>query len=210
MGSATRERSGTRPSMAPMIEIALPPHRAAFDPAGGALRSSTVLLVAPAHADWAPLTAGLLNSGVGRVLRAESIAAVDHIIDHQPAGDLALVSMSLHAKRNRVVRRLRAAGWHRVLQLTDVPDSDSVRAALLANHGRLAAPDDPDVARHQHDLSKRQLSILQQLAHGLTTKRISKNVGISTSAVKAHIGRMAQKLGSDDVVDAGLSAGLIK
>ena len=196
--------------MAPMIEIALPPHQGGFHPAGGALRSSTVLLVAPAHADWAPLTAGLLNSGVGRVLRAESIAAVDHIIDHQPAGDLALVSMSLHAKRNRVVRRLRAAGWHRVLQLTDVPHSDSVRAALLANHGRLAAPDDPDVARHQHDLSKRQLSILQQLAHGLTTKRISKNVGISTSAVKAHIGRMAQKLGSDDVVDAGLSAGLIK
>ena len=81
---------------------------------------------------------------------------------------------------------------------------------MLANHGRLAAPDDPDVARHQHDLSKRQLSILQQLAHGLTTKRISKNEGISTSAVKVHIGRMAQKLGSDDVVDAGLSAGLIK
>jgi DNA-binding CsgD family transcriptional regulator len=195
--------------MAPMIEIALPPHRAPFDPAGGSLRSSTVLLVAPAHAVWAPLTAGLLNSGIGRVLRAESIAAVDHIIDHQPAGDLALVSGSMQAKRNRVVRRLRAAGWHRVLQLTDVPDSDSVRAALLAHHGALAALDDNDVARPEHDLSKKQVSILQQLARGRSIKKISKNLGISTSGVKAHIGRMAEKLGSDDVVEAGLRAGLI-
>jgi len=196
--------------MAPMIEIALPPHRAPFDPADGSLRSRTVLLVAPAHPAWAPLTAGLLNIGVGRVLRAESLAAVDHIIGHQPAGDLALVSTSLQAKRNRVVRRLRAAGWHRVLQLTDVPDSESVRAALLANHGTLAAPDDSTVACPEHDLSKKQVSILRQLARGRSIKKISKNVGISTSAVKAQIGRIAEKLGSDDVVEAGLSAGLIK
>lgn len=192
-----------------MIELALPPHRAPFDPAGGALRSRTVLLVAPGHAVWAPLTAGLLSAGVGRVLRAESLDAVDLILRQEPAGDLALVSMSLRGKHDRVIRRLRSAGWRRVLPLT-LANSDPVRAALLADaHGTLGAPADPDSARHQYDLSRKQLGILKQVALGRPVKKIGKDLGMSASSVKAQIRRIAEKLGSDDLVGAGLRAGLI-
>jgi DNA-binding CsgD family transcriptional regulator len=192
-----------------MIELALPPHRAPFDPAGGALRSSTVLVVAPGHAVWAPLTAGLLSSGVGRVLRAESLEAVEQILRREPAGDLALVCMSLRGKHDRVIRRLRAAGWRRVLPLTP-DDSDPVRAALLADaHATLGASVDPESARHEYDLSRKQLGILQQVAAGRPVKKIGKDLGMSASGVKAQIGRIAEKLGSDDLVAAGLRAGLI-
>jgi len=75
---ATPSRSSR--SDARLIEIAVPPHRAPLDPVAGALRSSTVLVVAPGHAAWAPLTAGMLALGIGRVLRAESPAAVEAII----------------------------------------------------------------------------------------------------------------------------------
>ncbi len=209
MSSATAEQSGTRPSRAPMIELSLPPHRAPFDPAGGALRSRTVLVVAPGHAVWAPLTAGLLSSGIGRVLRAESLAAVDQILRQEPAGDLALVSMSLRGKHNRLIRRLRAAGWRRVLPMTSA-DSDPVRAALLADaRGTLGAPADPENARREHGVSRKQVVILRQVASGRPVKKIGKDLGMSASAVKAQIARIAEKLGSDDLVSAGLRAGLI-
>ncbi len=209
MGSATAERSGTRRSLAPMIELALPPQRAPFDPARGALRSRTVLVVAPRHPVWAPLTAGLLSAGVGRVLRAESQAAVDQIVRQEPPGDLGLVSMSLRGKHDRVIRRLRAAGWQRVLPLTPA-DSDPVRAALLADAYRtLDMPTDLDTARQECDLSRKQLRILQQVALRRPVKKIGKDLGMSASAVRAQIARIAEKLDSDDLVGAGLRAGLI-
>lgn len=166
-------------------------------------------MVAQGHAVWAPLTAGLLSSGVGRVLRSESLAAVDQIVREEPAGDLALVSMSLRGRHDRVIRRLRAAGWRRVLPLT-LANSDLVRAALLADaHGTIGGQADPEAARQEYDLSRKQFGILQQVASGRPVKKISKDLGMPASAVKAQIVRIAEKLGSDDLVGAGLRAGLI-
>ena len=202
-------RSDTR-----MIEISVPPHRASLDPVMGALRSSTVLVVAPGHAAWAPLTAGMLEMGIGRVLRAESPAAVDAIIANQSPGDLALVSTALGRKSRKVIRRLRAAGWHHVLALATGNDPAPVIAALLAGAGGvLTAPPERNGSRKDHNLSRRQVAILQDVARGLPVKRIARELGISTSTVKRHLRRIGAELGTDDVagmVGAGLRAGLIR
>ncbi len=196
-----------------MIEIAVPPHRASLDPVAGALRSSTVLVVAPGHAAWAPLTAGMLETGIGRVLRAESPAAVDAIIAQQAAGDLALVSTALGRKSRKVIHRLRAAGWRRVLALATGADPAPVIAALLAGAGgALGAPADPDSSRKDFHLTRRQVTVLQHVAHGMPVKRIAHELGISPSVVKRHLRQIAAELGTDDpagMVGAGLRAGLI-
>ena len=203
---------GGRAAM-PMIEIAVPPQRASLDPAAGALRSSTVLVVAPGHAAWAPLTAGMLEMGIGRVLRAESSAAVDAIIEHRPPGDLALVSTALGNKTGKVVRRLRAAGWRRVLALATGADPTPVVSALLAEDvpGLGTEHGERDL-RKEHHLSRRQVAVLHCLAQGLSVKQIARGLGISRSAVKRDVGHIGDELGARKVAEmaaAGVRAGLI-
>ena len=197
-----------------MIEIAVPPHRASLSPVVSALRSSTVLVVAAGHSAWAPLTAGMLEMGIGRVLRAESSAAVEAIIAQQPPGDLALVSTALGGKAHKVIRKLRAAGWQRVLALATGTDPAPVIAALLAGAGGvLGAPAGLDGSGRDHGLSRRQVTILQHVAHGSPVKRIARGLGMSRSSVKRQLRRIGSELGPADVagmVGAGLRAGLIR
>ena len=111
------------------------------------------------------------------------------------------------------IRRILAAELSvRVLILTaDIGAGHDLPAALLADaHGALAAPADPNAESHERDLSKKQVCILQQVTQGRSAKKIGKDIGMSTSAVQAQIGRIVEKLGSDDLVGAGLRAGLIK
>ncbi len=195
---AVRGRTGR--ANARTVEIAVPPHRAApLHPVAGALRSSTVLVVAPGHAAWAPLTAGMLEMGIGRVLRAESAAAVDAIIAQRSPGDLALVSTALGGKTRKIVRKLRAAGWHRVLALATGTDPAPLISAVLtgedADLGVRVRGRDADL---HPSLSRRQVAILRCLADGLSVKRISHELGVSRSAVKRHLRQIGVELGAPD------------
>jgi hypothetical protein len=61
------------------------------------LRTATVLLVDPDRATREPLKASLVEVGIGRVVEAPSVAAVEEILQRQIVGDLALVSLQLGA-----------------------------------------------------------------------------------------------------------------
>jgi DNA-binding CsgD family transcriptional regulator len=203
---AVRGRTGR--STAPTIEIAVPPHRASLSPAGGALRASTVLVVAPGHAAWAPLTAGMLEMGIGRVVRAESSAAVDAIIAQRAPGDLALVSTALGDKTSKVIRRLRAAGWQRVVALATGADPTPVISALLSDDddGDRPGPRADRRSGREPELTRRQLAVLRCVAQGLSVKKTAQELGTSAPTVKRHLRHIADELGCRDVTEIVASA----
>src|SRR4051794_1266318 len=59
------------------------------------LRMATILVVDPDRATREPLRTSLAEIGVGRILEAPSVAAVEDLVARQISGDLALVSLQL-------------------------------------------------------------------------------------------------------------------
>jgi DNA-binding NarL/FixJ family response regulator len=62
-------------------------------------------------------------------------------------------------------------------------------------------------------LSRREVEILQKVAYGSSTKEIADSLDISLQTVKAHIGRIFEKLGANDRAQAvaiGIRQGLVE
>ncbi len=195
-----------------VVELALPEQRLVVHPAVPSLRSATVLIAAPGRSTWVPLTARLLGMGVGRVLRAESVGAVDAVIASGTPGELALVSVAFHTKKQRLIRDLRKAGWSRVLALATRSDSQSVLDAMAAGASGMLSDSHayPDAAALE--LTRRQTDILRLLAEGLSKKRMARDLGLSASRLDKHLARISRALGTADragMVGAAMRAGLV-
>ena len=74
------------------------------------LRMATILVVDPDRATREPLRTSLAEIGVGRILEAPSVAAVEDLVARQIGGDLALVSLQLGPEAGRLVHALREIG----------------------------------------------------------------------------------------------------
>jgi DNA-binding NarL/FixJ family response regulator len=115
------------------------------------------------------------------------------------------------AVRDPVVRRTLATALksHRDIILVPLPEEADVvvdEAAVRAG-ARLDGTDDGDGA-----LTRRELSVLRLVAHGLGNKEIASELGISTHTVKYHLASLLTKLGvhsRTEAVTLGLRKGLV-
>jgi DNA-binding NarL/FixJ family response regulator len=145
------------------------------------------------------LTTSLLAAGVGRVIEADSAAAVENILREGNAGHLAL----------------RDASWARIIALAPTADIRPVMGAIQAGasgvlRGRPGAePEVPDLAT---ELSARELEVLELVADGQTNKRIAEELQLSALTVKSHLARISRKLGTGDrshLVAIAMRAGIL-
>lgn len=181
------------------------------------LRLATVLLVDADRATREPLQAGLLDSGVGRVVEANSIEAADELVDQLPAGDLALVNLMLGPQVGRLIADLRRAGWHRVVALAPTAEIGPVIDAVGAGVsgvliGRRAHPSSAGIPSSIHDLSSREIEVIRLVADGRSNKWIGDRLSLSSLTVKSHLARIGRKLGTGDrahMVALAMRAGVI-
>ena len=139
-----------RPPVGAVLDGTLPVQRPPWRP-----RPVTVLVADPAPAavgrDTAgraavvPVSAALLDLGIGRVLRAGSVGQVEDLIAGAVTGDLALISLMFGPVAGRLIRDLRRAGWPAVLAVTADGDPAPVIRAFRAGargvlRGRPAPP----------------------------------------------------------------------
>ena len=115
------------------------------------------------------------------------------------------------AVRDPVVRRILANALksNRDIVLVPLPEEADVvvdEAAVRAGAG-LDGAENGDGA-----LTRRELSVLRLVAHGLSNKEIASELGISTHTVKYHLASLLAKLGvhsRTEAVTIGLRRGLV-
>ncbi len=150
------------------------------------LRMATILVVDPDRATREPLRTSLAEIGVGRILEAPSVAAVEDLVARQIGGDLALVSLQLGPEAGRLVHALREAGWPRVIALAPTADIGPVIDAVGAGVsgvliGRRANPATASIPSTIHDLSTREIEVIRLVADGRSNKWIGEQLSLSRS-----------------------------
>ena len=147
---------------------------------------------------------------------ADSVSAVDDIIENGTVGQLALVSLGFGDAAGRLIRRLRSEPWQRVIALAPSanpePILDALRAGasgVLRGHPRTPVTELP---RLVHELSEREIEVLADVADGRSNKWIGEHLELSALTVKSHLARISRKLGTGDrahMVAIALRAGLL-
>jgi DNA-binding NarL/FixJ family response regulator len=163
------------------------------------------------------LRKALLGAGIGRVREAASLDQVRDIVGTDPPGDLALVSLALGTAASSVVMTLRSAGWARVVALAPTADIGPVIDAVGSGvHGvligRRANPAAANVPTAIHELSAREVEVIQLVADGRSNKWIGDQLSLSALTVKSHLARIGRKLGTGDrahIVALALRAGVV-
>lgn len=181
------------------------------------LRGATVLIVDPDRATREPLAASLAHVGVGDVVQVSGSDALDDYLRLHPAGDLALVSLSMSGESSRIVTRLRAGGWTRVVALAPTADIGPVIDAVGAGVsgvliGRRANPAAISLPSSIHELSSREIEVIRLVADGRSNKWIGDQLTLSALTVKSHLARIGRKLGTGDrahMVALAMRAGII-
>jgi len=181
----------------------------------GALVATTVLVADPDRETRRLLTSGLLDAGVGRVIEAESISAVDDILRGGSTGHLALLSLGFGSSASRLIQGLRDAAWARVIALAPTADTQPVLGAIRAGacgvlRGRPGA--EAEIPELVNELTARELEVLSLVADGRTNKWIAAELSLSALTVKSHLARISRKLGTGDrshLVAIAMRAGVL-
>jgi len=173
------------------------------DSIGDPLLAATVLLVDPDRVTREALHAGLMEVGIGRVIPAGSLAAVEELTERGVVGDLALISLLTGQDAGKIISTLRASGWIRVLALAPTADIGPVIDAVGAGVngvliGRRANPAAANVPSSIHDLSSREIEVIRLVAEGRSNKWIGDELSLSALTVKSHLARIGRKLGTGD------------
>ncbi len=214
----TDQTSMRRADELPIGAGALPTQRAPLrDSMTNSLKAATVLLVDPDRATRDALQAGLTEIGIGRVIPAVSLAAVEEIAERGVVGDLALISLLTGQDAGRIINVLRTAGWVRVLALAPTADIGPVIDAVGAGVngvliGRRANPAAANIPSSIHDLSTREIEVIRLVADGRSNKWIGDQLNLSALTVKSHLARIGRKLGTGDrahMVALAMRAGVI-
>ena len=177
----------------------------------------TALLVDPSRELAQTLQQVMLSSGARRVLLAGSADQVDEMIRrHQVAGEVAVVSVRLGGSVGLIIRRLRRAGWDRVLLFGPTGDSATAVSAIQAGatgvlctavlHARF-----PPVVQSR-ELSRREHDVLALVAEGLSNPQIGHELGLATTTIKRHVARIGTVIGTGNrsqMVAIALRAGVL-
>jgi len=115
------------------------------------------------------------------------------------------------AVRDPAVRRTLVAALKRDRDIVLVPAPDE--ADVVVDEAAVRAEARFDGAEHNDGaLTRRELSVLRLVAHGLGNKEIASELGISTHTVKYHLASLLAKLGvhsRTEAVTIGLRKGLV-
>lgn len=177
---------------------------------------ATVLLADPARDSRELLSDGLMQRGIGRVIVADSVSAVEDIIESGTVGQLALISLGFGDAAGRLIRRLRGEPWQRVIVLAPTSNLAPILQALhggasgvLRGHPSAPVPQTPQLV---HELSEREIQVLVDVADGRSNKWIGEHLELSALTVKSHLARISRKLGTGDrahMVAIAMRAGLL-
>jgi DNA-binding CsgD family transcriptional regulator len=175
-----------------------------------------VPLADPARDTRQLLAKVLAHSGIGRVIVADSVAAVDDVIAGHMPGKLALISLAFGEASDRLIRGLLQAQWPRVIALAPTMDTGPVLDAVLAGAcGVLRGHPKAPVIKmpHVHELTQREVEVLSHVADGRSNKWIGEQLNLSALTVKSHLARISRKLRTGDraqMVAIAMRAGLIR
>jgi DNA-binding NarL/FixJ family response regulator len=179
---------------------------------------ATVLVADPRPATRASLSVGLRDSGIDRVLEADSVAAADEVMAGGLTGDVAVISLEFGADAERLIRDLGRAGWPRLLVTTPSDDPGPVIRAFRAGAGGVlrgppamppAVIDWIPVQR----LTDREIEVITLAADGRSNSWIGQYLSLSALTVKSHLARIGRKLGTGDrahIVAMAMRAGVIR
>jgi DNA-binding NarL/FixJ family response regulator len=116
------------------------------------------------------------------------------------------------AVRDPVIRRTLATALksNRDIVLVPLPEE----ADVVVDEAAVRAGASPDIGTRNGDraLTRRELSVLRLVAHGLGNKEIASELGISSHTVKYHLASLLAKLGvhsRTEAVTIGLRKGLV-
>lgn len=141
----------------------------------------------------------------------DGVGATRAILEEDP--DARVVVLTSMADDRNVMDALDAGAAGYLLKHSDPLDLlDSIRAAAAGG-----VPLDPRAARalldarrrpvpRPHDLSGRELEVLQLVAHGLSNRQVASRLGIAERTVKAHLTRVFNQIGVADRTQAALWA----
>jgi DNA-binding CsgD family transcriptional regulator len=212
MNHAARNGHPQRRTPAP-ADASLPTQRTSPQVTAASSAATTVLVADPGRPRRTTLAARLLESGIGRVLQAASMADIDELLAHRHGGDVALVSLAFHLDRQRLIPDLLGVGWLRVIVLVGTtapgPILTAVRAGATGVLRARPGVDHPDPAYH---LSAREIQVIQLVADGRPTTRIAQDLALSALTVKGHLARIGRRLGTGDraaMIAIAMRAGVI-
>jgi len=164
----------------------------------------TVLLADPGGALDEVLRPALLQFADCRIVHAGSVSEVTDLVDRGVVGDLAMVSLRFRSNTPVVIRKLREAGWPRVLALTTaaVPVAPVIDAIKAGASGVLSVAgvieSQPEENNPSQNLSPRELEVVRLVADGWSNKAIASQLSLSALTVKNHLARIGRKFGVGD------------
>ncbi len=144
----------------------------------------------------------------------DGVGAMRELRERAPTARVIVLTSFLDDERLLPAIRAGAAGY----LLKNVDPADLARAVRAAHEG--AAHVDPTVAARLMEriaadadegeqlarLTPRERDVLELIAHGLSNKRIARQLGLSEKTVKTHVGHVLAKLGVTDRTQAALYA----
>ena len=116
------------------------------------------------------------------------------------------------AVRDPVVRRTLVTALKRDRDIVLVPEPEEADVVVDEAAVRAGARLDLGAQNGGRTLTRRELSVLRLVAHGLGNKEIASELGISTHTVKYHLASLLAKLGvhsRTEAVTIGLRRGLV-
>jgi DNA-binding CsgD family transcriptional regulator len=116
------------------------------------------------------------------------------------------------AVRDPVVRRTLVTALKRDRDIVLVPEPEEADVVVDEAAVRAGARLDFGAQNGGRALTRRELSVLRLVAHGLGNKEIASELGISTHTVKYHLASLLAKLGvhsRTEAVTIGLRRGLV-
>ena len=116
------------------------------------------------------------------------------------------------AVRDPVVRRTLVTALKRDRDIVLVPEPEEADVVVDEAAVRAGARLDFGAQNGGRTLTRRELSVLRLVAHGLGNKEIASELGISTHTVKYHLASLLAKLGvhsRTEAVTIGLRNGLV-
>lgn len=160
--------------------------------------------------------AALFAAGASRVLQADSVEAVEALIDDASGGHLALISLGFGAATSRLIGGLVEVPWSRVIVLALSTDPTPLLTALGAGatgilRGSPGSAGPPPALLDR--LTPREIEVLTLVAEGRSNKSIAESLELSALTVKSHLSRISRKLGTGDrshQVAVAMRAGVLR
>lgn len=134
--------------------------------------------------------------------RMSGIDAVRAI--RQEAPDARFVMLSVHDREEEIYRVLDAGALAFLPKTADGPLLlDAIRAVHRGERYLIPEVSSKIATREQHALlTRRELEVLHHLSLGLSNKEIATQLGIAEITAKVHMGRVIEKLGVADRLQA--------